>query len=231
MTLSEIVDAISKAGFEPYHQEEAGVIYCADCLEVLKYIPDKAVDLVLTDPPYGIGESNEKNMSRGGLATPTDYGHYEWDSSTASDVHIAEVLRTSKEQIVFGGNYYNLPPSSCWLIWDKDNGANDFADCELAWTSLSKAVRLKRYKWAGMLQERMGKHKEVRRHPTQKPTEVMSWAIQQTPESCNIILDPFLGSGTTAVAAKQLGRKFIGIEIEEKYCKIAVQRLAQWELF
>jgi DNA modification methylase len=111
-------------------------------------------------------------------------------------------------------------------VWDKDNGSNGYADCELAWTNFDKAVRRKKYRWMGMIQERMGHDKEERVHPTQKPIEIMEWVILQAPKA-DTILDPFMGSGTTLVAAKHLHRQAIGIEIEEKYCEIAAKRLAQ----
>jgi DNA modification methylase len=222
-TLSEIKQAI---GLKPYHEEEAGVIYCADCLDILPLIPEKSIDLVLTDPPYGIGETNEKNKSRDCLAKTTNFGHYEWDCKPASKEQISGLIKTSKNQIIFGGNYFNLSPSPCWLVWDKDNGLTDFADCELAWTSFGSAVRKFKWRWQGMLQEDMG-NKEIRVHPTQKPTPLFKWIIENYSKNADLIFDPFLGSGTTAVAAKQLGRKYIGIEISEKYCQIAVQRLQQ----
>ena len=100
-----------------------------DCLELMKSIPDKSMDAVITDPPYGIGENNEKNASRVNLATPKDYGHYEWDKEKASKEQIDAIFRISKNQIIFGGNYYELPPTPCWIVWDKMNGNNDFADC------------------------------------------------------------------------------------------------------
>lgn len=212
-----------------YYEEPAGVIYCGDCLEILPLLSDNSVDLVLTDPNYGIGESNEKNASRGGLAKPKDYGHYEWDRVRAPQSAFVEMMRCSEDQVIFGGNYFidYLYPTSCWLVWDKDNGQSDFADCELAWTSFSSAVRRFKYRWQGMLQEHAGRHKETRVHPTQKPLPLFKWILENYSETNQLILDPFLGSGTTAVAAKNLGRKFIGIEISEKYCEIAKQRLAQ----
>jgi DNA modification methylase len=136
------------------------------------------------------------------------------------------VIAAGQYAIVFGGNFYALPPSQCWLVWDKDNGATDFADCELAWTNLPGAVRRIRYRWQGMLQEHMGADKERRVHPTQKPLPVMRWCIERAPDAQTII-DPFMGSGTTLRAAKDLGRQAIGIEIEERYCEIAAQRLSQ----
>ena len=137
------------------------------------------------------------------------------------------VRGAGRTQIIFGGNYYNLPPTSCWLIWDKDNGVTDFADAEMAWTNMPKAVRLIRWRWNGMLQQRGGQDKEPRQHPTQKPLPVMRWCIQQAPDDVVTILDPFMGSGTTLRAAKDLSRKAIGIEIEERYCETAANRLAQ----
>jgi len=201
-------------------------IICGDCLSVMKDWPDGCVDLVLTDPPYGIGESNQKNMSRTGLARPTNYGNYQWDRQKVSDSHIIECIRASRNQIVFGGNYYGsiLGDTSCYVIWDKDNGKNDFADCELAWTSFSSAVRKLVYRWNGMLQE-PGLPKESRQHPTQKPLGVMKWILERYSQPNNLILDPFCGSGTTCVAAKMLGRRYIGIEISPEYCQIARDRL------
>lgn len=203
-----------------------------DCIEVMKTFPDKSFDLVLTDPPYGIGEAAGKNKSRGLLAISKDYGNEGWDNERPSKEYFDEIRRVSKHQIIFGGNYFAdyLPPSQRWLVWDKDNGATDFADCELAWTSYDKAVRRIKFKWQGMLQEHMGKHKEIRQHPTQKPIDVMKWCLSLCPDELNI-LDPFMGSGTTLVAAKYLNRNATGIEISEKYCEIARNRLAQGSLF
>jgi site-specific DNA-methyltransferase (adenine-specific) len=143
------------------------------------------------------------------------------------------MIRTSKNQIIFGGNYFAhfLKPSSSWIVWDKDNGESFFADCELAWTSFDKAVRKFKWKWNGMLQEHMGKMKENRVHPTQKPLALMQWCIKNYSEDNMTILDPFMGSGTTLVAAKLLGRNATGIEISEKYCEIARERLRQEVLF
>ena len=207
-------------------------IICGDCLEVMKTFPDKSIDLVLTDPPYGINENNEKNASREKLAKTTDFGHYEWDKNKIGKEFFSEIFRISKNQIIFGGNYYGsiLGDTSCYIVWDKDNGENDFADCELAWASFKSAVRKFKFRWNGMLQEDM-KHKEPRYHPTQKPVEFMKWILDKYSEPTDVILDPFLGSGTTVIAAKQLHRRYIGIEISPKYCEIAKQRLRQETLF
>lgn len=195
-------------------------LYLGDCLEVMPTLGK--VDAVVTDPPYGIGESNEKNASRVRLATPTDYGHYAWDSAPATPEQISALRACSRQQIIFGGNYFSLPPTSCWLVWDKQNGANDFADCELAWTNLPKAVRRIYWRWNGMIR----KGDDVREHPTQKPVGVMEWCLTHVPDA-RTILDPFMGSGTTGVACVKLGRKFIGIELDEGYFDIACRRIEE----
>lgn len=192
-------------------------LYLGDCLEILPTLGK--VDAVVTDPPYGIGESNERNQSRVRLATPKDYGHYDWDRAPASPEQISAIRACSRHQIIFGGNYFNLPPTSCWLIWDKQN-TGDFADCEMAWTNLNKAVRRVYWRWNGMIR----KGHEERHHPTQKPLGVMEWCLTHVPDA-KTILDPFMGSGTTGVACAKLRRKFIGIEIEPKYFDIACRRI------
>lgn len=206
----------------PYYEDESVVIYNADCRDVLPTL-DK-VDLVLTDPPYGIGEAAGKNKSRNQLAAATDYGNDAWDNQPIDAALLALVRGAGSTQIIFGGNYYDLPPTSCWLIWDKVN-SGDFADAEMAWTNMKSAVRLFRWMWNGMLQGDM-KNKEKRQHPTQKPIPVMRWCIEQS-RTTGTILDPFMGSGTTLRAAKDLNRKAIGIEVEERYCEIAAKRMSQ----
>ena len=208
---------------KPYYEESGIVIYHGDCREILPHLPK--VDLVLTDPPYGIGEANGKNKSRGKLAAAKDYGVASWDDAPPPSWLMSWIRETSTLQIIFGGNYFALPPSPCWLVWDKENEANDFADCELAWTNLPKAVRKFKWRWNGMLQEDMSK-KETRHHPTQKPLPLMKWCIAQAGD-VKTILDPFMGSGTTLLAARAMGASCIGIEREEKYCTIAAERLRQ----
>jgi hypothetical protein len=202
-------------------------LYLGDCREILPTIgmvdlaPQQGWALVC-DPPYGINENNARNLSRDRLAPATDYGHFTWDAGTADEA--VELARSiCQHAIIFGGNYYSLPPTSCWLVWDKLN-SGDFADCELAWTNLRKAVRRLKYLWNGMIKA----PGEVRGdHPTQKPVGVMKWCIQHLPADATTILDPFMGSGTTGVAALQLGRQFIGIEIEPNYFDIACRRIEE----
>lgn len=208
----------------------SATLYLGDCREIVPGL--QRVDAVVTDPPYGIGEAKGKNKSRGKLAISKDYGADSWDDQPAPDWLMMLLREQSQWQIIFGGNFYAMPPSSCWLVWDKENGQSDFADCELAWTNLPKAVRLKRWMWNGML--RAG-GEDRGDHPTQKPIKVMEWAITLLPEPAQTILDPFMGSGTTGVACVGLGRSFTGIERKREYFDAACKRIeaayAQQRLF
>lgn len=194
------------------------ILFNADCLTLMPLLGK--VDAVVTDPPYGIGESGGKSASRGKLAPADKYAHKSWDVSTADEA-VDYAVSISNSAIVFGGNYYNLPPTSCWLVWDKQNGTNDFADCELAWTNLRKAVRRIYWRWNGMIR----KGSDIREHPTQKPVGVMEWCITHLPADAATILDPFMGSGTTLVACAKLGRKGIGIDLDPDYFEIACKRV------
>lgn len=138
---------------------------------------------------------------------------------------IESILRVGSNTVMFGGNYFDLPPSPCWIVWNKDN-SGDFADCEIAWTDFNSAVRMVTWRWNGMLQQNM-KEKEVRVHPTQKPVAVIKWILERYSKEGDLILDPFAGSGTTAVACEQLNRRWIAIEREEQYCRAAKDRLSQ----
>lgn len=192
-----------------------------DCADWLGRLPN--VDALVTDPPYGIGEARGKNASRSRLAIARNYGVSEWDDAPPS-AHVLDGFRAkARTQVIFGGNYFHLPPTSCWLVWDKLNGESDFADCELAWTNMKRAVRRIAYRWNGMWRE----NKEPRgQHPTQKPVGVMMWALGLSTQPGDLVLDPFCGSGTTGVAALRMGRRFIGIEREPHYAAVARERLA-----
>lgn len=203
---------------------EGVTLYLGDNREILPTLG--RVDAVVTDPPYGIGESSKKVASRGKLAAPKDYGEFDWDKEPPPVWLIALLREISRFQVIFGGNYYDLPPTSCWLVWDKKNGSNDFADCELAWTNMPKAVRRIEWLWNGMIR----KGSDVREHPTQKPLGVMAWALDQLPDDVRLICDPFMGSGTTGVAAVQKGLQFIGIEKNEAYFDTACQRISEARL-
>jgi len=195
-------------------------LYLGDCMDILPTL-DK-VDAVITDPPYGIGENAHRVASRTKLAKTTDYGDFDWDKAPPDATVINACVAAGKRAILWGGNYFELPPARGWLIWDKVNSGN-FADAEMAWTNLPMSVRMYRQMWNGMIREG-DERGQVRVHPTQKPLGLMRWCIEWA-KGAEIILDPFMGSGTTGVAATQMGRKFIGIERESRYFEIACKRI------
>ena len=193
-----------------FYHTDLGVLLKGDCLELLPEL--EPVDLVLTDPPYGINinKSNRLSVSRGFIGET-------WDKEPASANQIKMCVEKSYNQIIWGGNYFNLPPTRHFLIWDKKNDGRDFADCEFAWTSFDKVARIIRKRPMGMDGGKV--------HPTQKPIELMIYCVDNHSEKKDVVLDPFLGSGTTAIACERLGRKWIGIEISLDYCRIAKERI------
>jgi len=198
---------------KPYYSADGIDIFCADCREVLPSIGK--VDLVLTDPPYGLGDK-----LLGGNWGRRIGEAAKWDQVTA-DVNPMMELRAHK--IIWGGNYFSLPLSRCWFAWIKRDAVQTVSTIDLAWTSFDAPSKFFDCTIADTNSERNG-------HPTLKPFKLMLWCIDQADriEGRNkIVVDPFMGSGTTLVAAKLLGRRAIGIELEEKYCEIAARRLAQ----
>ena len=194
----------------PYYDHKGIQIFHGDCREVLPTLPK--VDLVLTDPPYGL---NNK-MQGGTWGIKYKLGDLmAWDYKVEQEL-IDRIIQQGTEAIIWGGNYYMVPPSRCWYSWEKIQRLATLADFELAWTSYDKPSK----SWHG------SRNDDLHIHPTQKPIRLILWCINQD-ANANTILDPFAGSGTTLVAAKQLGRRAIGIEIEEKYCEIAAKRLSQ----
>jgi DNA modification methylase len=192
-------------------------LYLADCMDILPTLPK--VDAVISDPPYGI-KANKQTLGKG--KKEFDRGG-DWDDSVPD---LALCIASAPLVCFWGGNYFTaqLPPTNDWLIWHKLNDGRSFSECELAWTNFCRQTRHLQHQWSG----------EEKAHPTQKPLPVMHWCIEQAGNP-RIILDPFMGSGTTGVAAIQLGRKFIGIEREPKYfdiaCKRIEQAVAQGQLF
>lgn len=206
----------------------------ADCLEYMKTLPDKSFDLVLTDPPYGLDYGNPKKNKQGKYGKQSNFHEAEsWDTSIPSKEYFDEMFRVSKNQIFWGANYYveYLTNARGWIVWDKIN--DDFystSDGELAWTSYQTRLRFFR-RSHGLDKGFMNRQGFGNVHPTQKPLELMKWCIGEIGKEAQTILDPFMGSGTTLVAAKYLNRNATGIEISEKYCKIAESRLSQDTLF
>lgn len=212
---------------KPYYQDNFVTLYnCANEDMISELEP---AGLLLTDPPYGINIGGQKTIGGNKLTRCKEYGKHSWDLNTPPPEILNKFIALANHSIIFGGNYFQLPPSSCWIVWDKDNSAG-FADAELAWTNFKSAVRIFRYRWNGMLQGNM-KDKEQRWHPTQKPLPLMKWCIENYSKPADIILDPYAGSGTTGRAAKDLGRMCVLIEREEKYCEVAAKRLSQETLF
>lgn len=203
-----------------------------DCLNVMKQIPDKYFDLCLTDPPYGINieKMNFTNSTKGGVCKRNDYSNCFADDKISKDV-FDEIMRVSKNQIIFGGNYYSeyLPSTQGWIVWNKKGDgrySNDFADGELAWTSLNKQLKIYHYLWTGMIQQDM-KNKEKRIHPTQKPVGLFSMILRDYSKEGDKIFDPFSGSGTTAIACHRGKRQFLCVEKEEVYFQKSVERLEE----
>jgi DNA modification methylase len=205
---------------KPYYDHAGIVIYHGDCLDILPELPK--VGLILSDPPYGISHPTDyKARGRGQLAGCSNYPAVRGDNKPFDPSPWIQ-----QPACLFGANYFadKLPPVSGWIVWDKDRpDMIDQATCELAWTNFVKGVRRFKYLWNGCM--RAGNEKLY--HPTQKPVALMAWVLGLKWTPPGLILDPFMGSGTTLVAAKQLGRKAIGIEIEEKYCEITAKRLSQ----
>lgn len=184
-------------------------LYLGDCMDVMPTLGK--VDAVVTDPPYGLG----KKMSGGTWATknPKYKAMHTWDLK-ADQLWIDSILNLKKPSIIWGGNYFITPPSRCWLVWRKPYFPT-MADCELAYCSFDANARV----WEGNRSE------GDKQHPTQKPVALMKWCITHLPDDTKTILDPFMGSGSTGVAAVQMGREFIGIELDPDYFEIACKRI------
>lgn len=205
----------------PYYEDGHVRLYHARWEDVP---PDLlTADVLVTDPPYGIGWKTEGKSSKRGATF--DFPRVEGDDSPFDP---APLLEMGLPSVLFGGNHYGsrLPDSPSWFVWDKRlDFTNDQADAEMAWSNLGGPVRMFRMVWnggAGDLANRIGQHKG---HPTQKPVQLMRWVLQKCPQGT--VLDPYAGSGTTLVAAKSLGRKAIGVECVERYCETAANRLSQ----
>ncbi len=187
-------------------------LYLGDCREILPTLGK--VDAVVTDPPCGLGE-----RWQGGTwgAEPMYAEARKWDRAISTET-LRQVIGAGKFCILWCGNYYEMPASRCWLSWLKSSRMATMADFELAWTNFDRPAKS------------FTEHRNpdgARDHPTQKPESLMKWCIGLVPPPATLILDPFMGSGTTGVAAVKLGRKFIGIEIEPKYFDIACRRIEQ----
>lgn len=222
-------------------------VFLMDCMEGMKQSPDKYFDLAIVDTPYGIGEDGMSNHSRNKafgnncnwgakntrktIIPAKKYLEKDWDSEPPSKNYFMELRRVSKNQIVWGANHFISRiaiDSSCWIVWDKDNGDSHFADCELAWTSFETAVRKFKWRWNGMLQQNM-KNKDERIHPTQKPIALYKWLLKNYAEAGQKILDTHLGSGSSRIAAYDMGYDFTGFEIDKDYFEAQEKRFQQYK--
>ncbi len=186
-------------------------LYLGDCLDIMPTLGK--VDAVITDPPYGIADKWQGGGKHGWQKdTANRHIRNEWDAKPLDRAALKILLNAGTDIIIWGGNYFDLPPSRCWFIWNKPERGFTLAEAEMAWTNRDNVVRV----------IDAPRSEPGREHPTQKPLCVMLWCVQKTK---GVVIDPFMGSGTTGVACAKLGRKFIGIELEERYFNIALQRI------
>ena len=186
-------------------------LYFGDCMDILPTLD--RVDAVITDPPYGLGD----RMKGGTWGAKTEFKEMViWDNAPPEVKNLIDLANMADIAVFWGGNYYGLPPSRCWLVWDKQNAVPTMADCEIAWTSLDANTKRFSHPVGRILNG----------HPSEKPLQLMRWSIDVV-KAKGTIFDPYMGSGTTGVAAIQMGRKFIGIEREPKYFDIACKRIEQ----
>jgi DNA modification methylase len=207
----------------PYYQDSAVTLYHGDCRELVPLLG--RFDLLLTDPPYGIDKAN--GAAPGGtdgsgryIRRPKQYDGA-WDSERPPQELFSEIIASSRSAVIWGGNYFAdiLPLGGRWLFWDKKNNMPSFSDGEMAWTNI-KGVSVKKFTHYNQCVD------DAREHPTQKPLELIAWCLSFFPDA-QTVLDPFAGSGTTGRACKDLGRKCVMIEREERYCEIAARRMGQ----
>ena len=206
-----------------------------DCMEYMRTLSDKAFDLAVVDPPYGIGENPKRALSRAGStskwknAKPVHYVGSEWDNERPSAEYFAELFRISKNQVIWGANYFTqyLPPSMGWIAWYKKGQTPncDFSDCEFAFTSFNKASKFFDYPWVGFGAVNA---KEIRIHNTQKPVALYRWIFQHYAKEGDKILDTHLGSGSSRIAAYDAGLDFVGCEIDKTYFDLQEERFSAY---
>ncbi len=210
---------------------------CMDLERGLPSFPDKYFDLAIVDPPYGIGASNESFISAGsqrGKSKTKRGGNYKsgsWDSQSPTSAFFEELIRVSRYSIIWGANHFidKIPnaDSSCWIVWDKLNGDNGYADCELAWTNFGSAVRKFSYRWQGMIQGNM-KNKQQRIHPTEKPFELYRWLLKNYAKEGMKLLDTHVGSASSLIAFEEFGFDYVAYEKDPDYYRDSMARLTKW---
>jgi site-specific DNA-methyltransferase (adenine-specific) len=190
-----------------------------DCMEYMARYPDNYFDLAIVDPPYGIGANK---MTLGNGKNKIYRGEKDWDLEIPPKPYWIELKRVSKNQIIWGGNYFELPPSKCWVVWDKNNGKSDFADGEMAWTSFNKPMRIKKIHWCGSASNWEDTNGKI--HPTQKPVALYKWLLKNYAKEGDKILDTHLGSGSIAIACHDMGFDLEGCELDKDYFEAASKR-------
>ena len=205
-------------------------LYHCDCMEILKQTPDNYYSLALVDPPYGVNIGNKINSITGGIKfEPKD-----WDKNTPTDKYFTELFRVSKNQIVWGGNYFMSKiqrDSPCWIFWDKNNGDSLFADGEMAWTSFDSPVRLAKIHWCGSAAKHETGQNKI--HPTQKPIKLYDWLLMKYAKPNDLILDTHFGSGSIALAVDKANRldkmnlHLTACEIDKEYIDKAIKRISE----
>jgi len=199
-------------------------------MELMARYPDNYFDLAIVDPPYGISAAKTltgtRRKSGNGAACKSAFTEKDWDSKIPPPDYFKELFRVSKNQIIWGANYMveHLPNSQGWIVWNKDNGTTNFADCEIAFTSFDSATRMFTFTWNGMLQGDM-KNKEVRLHPTQKPAALYKWILDKYAKPNDKILDTHLGSGSIAIACHDYGFELTACELDKEYYDKAIERI------
>lgn len=204
-------------------------VYLMDCVEGMKHYSDKYFDLAIVDPPYGLEWEGtgfkKKNIQERNLVKVK-----EWETKAPSYDYFIELMRVSKEQIVWGGNYFGDILGKCKapIIWDKQTGNNTFADGELAWTSFKTGtLRIFRHQWCGAFKDSERGNKAI--HPTQKPIQLYSWCLNKFAEKGARILDTHLGSQSSRIAADKAGLDFTGFEIDKEYFDLGEKRFKQYK--
>lgn len=208
-------------------------VFNADCMKVMAKYPDKYFDLAVVDPVFGeqVTQGGYMSNSSSVLAKNKQYHNSLWNQSKTNKGYFSELFRVSKNQVVWGGNYFSeeiSKNSSCWIVWNKKNGENHFADCEIAWTSFDTAVRMFEFRWQGMLQENM-KNKEERIHPTQKPVALYDWIFKNYAEQGFKILDTHGGSMSSVISADKAGLEMVCCELDKEYFDKAVDRFKKYK--
>jgi site-specific DNA-methyltransferase (adenine-specific) len=200
-------------------KEPLSEVFNGDCMEGMKGYPDKYFELAIVDPPYGLNIAKEKPRKSGRW----NYIPKQWDTKIPSPDYFIELFRVSKDQIIWGGNYFTMPACRGFVIWDKDQPVDNFADCEFAWTSFNRVAKTFRYP---IIKQNFHTEKI---HPTQKPTDLYKWLLKNYAKEGDKILDTHLGSGSSRIAAHEMGFDFTGYEIDKDYFEASEKRFQQYK--